>query len=88
MAKKIQKTIKRSTGDWMYCSFQAHPDEVFIWREIAGQDDRSLSWWIRDVLNRHVKTAAVARGQNNEGFTGKDVETVPSDGADDHSDGG
>jgi hypothetical protein len=52
MANKTQKTIKRSTGEWLYCSFQAHPEEIAKWREIALGDERSLSWWIRNQLNK------------------------------------
>lgn len=50
MANKTQKAIKRSTGEWLYCSFQAHPEEIARWRELALAEDRSLSWWIRKQL--------------------------------------
>jgi hypothetical protein len=59
MANKTQKAIKRSSGEWLYCSFQAHPEELARWREIAVSDERSLSWWIRKQLN---KAAGISNG--------------------------
>jgi hypothetical protein len=82
MAKKTQKTIKRSTGDWMYCSFSVHPEEIAEYRDIAAKSDRSLSWWIRNELNKAV---AVAKGQTNETLP---VEVVSADGTGDHPDRG
>jgi hypothetical protein len=74
MANKTQKAIKRSTGEWLYCSFQAHPEEISKWRELAGADDRSLSWWIRNTLN---KAASLADGgKSHEVTESVDVETV------------
>jgi hypothetical protein len=60
IAKTKQKVIERSTGDWMYVTLQAHPEEVAKWRELAKADDRSLSWWIRNVLNKTVGAAEPA----------------------------
>ena len=77
MANKTQKIIKRSTGDWMYCSFQAHPEEIAKWRELAAMDDRSLSYWIRNALNKAVADG----GQSHEVTKTVGVETVSSDRA-------
>ena len=74
MANRKQKTISRSTGEWMYVSFQAHPEEVSRWRELANVDDRSLSYWIRNVLN----AAIAAKGDSHEKLP---LETLSSDRA-------
>jgi hypothetical protein len=54
MAKKIQTPRKSATGQWLYCNFSARPEEVAKWKQIAKSVDRSLSWWIRYVLNHHM----------------------------------
>jgi hypothetical protein len=54
MAKVKQKAIKTPTGEWMYVSFRAHPEELASFQEVAGKLDRTVSWWVRDVLNREV----------------------------------
>jgi hypothetical protein len=63
---RTQKIRKTPTGDWIYCSFSARPDEVARWRELAVQADRSLSWWIRNILNREIGLI------ENEASNGKD----------------
>jgi hypothetical protein len=73
MANKKQQVIKRSTGEWMYCSFQAHPEELARWRALAAAEDRSLSAWIRRQLRK---------GDSNETPTEDvPVETVSPDRA-------
>jgi hypothetical protein len=54
MAKRIQKPRKTHSGEWLYCNFSARPEEIAKWKSIAAAADRSLSWWIRDVLNKAV----------------------------------
>jgi hypothetical protein len=54
MAKRTQKPIKRSSGEWLYCSFSVKPEEREAYQQIAKSLDRSLSWWIRDLLNKEV----------------------------------
>jgi len=66
----------------MYCSFSVHPEEIAAYREIAKLDGRSLSWWIRDALNKAV---ALIREKNHET---PNLETVPTDHAVDHTDRG
>jgi hypothetical protein len=59
MARKGQKVRTTPSGDWLYCSFSAHPEEIERWREIASGSERSLSWWIRAQLN---KAAGITNG--------------------------
>lgn len=47
----------------MYVSFQAHPEEISQYRDLAKADDRSLSWWIRNALN---KAAAASNGGKSD----------------------
>jgi hypothetical protein len=54
MAKKTQTPRKTFSGEWLYCNFSAHPEEIAKWKALAAFGQRSLSWWIRDVLNKHV----------------------------------
>ena len=54
MAKGKQKAIKTPTGEWMYISFRAHPEELADFQKVAAELDRTVSWWVRDVLNREV----------------------------------
>jgi hypothetical protein len=49
---RTQKVRKTPSGLWLYCSFSAHPEEIDKWKKLAGGMDRSLSWWIRDALNK------------------------------------
>lgn len=63
MAKKTQKAIKRSTGEWLYCTFSAKPEEKAKYQEIADSMDRSLSWWIRKQLNQ---AAGIVNGSLSE----------------------
>lgn len=75
MANKRQKVRKTPSGEWVYCSISAHPEEVERWRAIAkGSFDRSLSWWIRDVLNREA--AAIEKGIPNAANAQPEGETV------------
>ena len=62
MANKKQKVRKTPSGEWLYCSFSAHPEEIDQWRELAATMDRSLSWWIRNQLN---KAAGIVNGVEN-----------------------
>jgi hypothetical protein len=64
MAKGKQKAIKTPTGEWMYISFRAHPEELADFQEVAAKLDRTVSWWVRDVLNREV--ARRKASSNNE----------------------
>ena len=74
MVKRTQKPTKRSTGEWLYCSFSVKPEEIARYREIAKSLDRSLSWWIRNALN---KAAGLADGgKSNEVTETVGVETV------------
>jgi hypothetical protein len=59
MAQRSQKIRKTPSGDWLYCSFSAHPQEIERWRGIAADDQRSLSSWIRIQLN---KAAGITNG--------------------------
>jgi hypothetical protein len=72
MAKRIQKPRKTHSGEWLYCNFSARPEEIAKWKALAGVDRRSLSFWIRDVLNRHVEIQErVAAGADYENSQGK-----------------
>jgi hypothetical protein len=73
MAKKTQTPRETHTGKWLYCNFSAHPEEIAKWKALAASGQRSLSWWIRYVLNEYV--AAKAEGKSDEKFNGK-PETV------------
>lgn len=56
MAKtRYQKARKTATGEWLYCNFSARPEEIQKWKSLAQADRRSLSFWIRDALNRRVE---------------------------------
>jgi hypothetical protein len=72
MAKVKQKAIKTPTGEWMYVSFRAHPEELASFQEVAGKLDRTVSWWVRDVLNREVARQLALR---NEGKGISDEKT-------------
>jgi hypothetical protein len=79
MAKRTQKPIKRSSGEWLYCSFSVKPEEREAYREVAALDSRSVSWWIRDVLNKEVsrRKASLNNGTQLESANETvDVETV------------
>lgn len=54
MAKKEQTPRKTPSGEWIYITISAAPQEREAYRKIAGIDSRSVSWWIRDVLNKEV----------------------------------
>jgi hypothetical protein len=54
MAKKEQTPRKTPSGEWVYVTISAKPEEREAYRQIAALDSRSVSWWIRDVLNKEV----------------------------------
>ncbi len=76
MAQKIRKT---PSGEWLYVSFSVHPEEREKYQEAAKRRDRSVSWWIRNILNREVGL------MEDEATNGKNksvaVEDVSSDRA-------
>jgi hypothetical protein len=59
MAQRSQKSRKTPSGEWLYLSVSAHPEEIAAWRELAAAEDRSLSWWVRNQLN---KAAGITNG--------------------------
>jgi hypothetical protein len=64
MAKKEQTPRKTPSGEWVYVTISAKPEEREAYRQIAALDSRSVSWWIRDVLNKEV--ARRKASSNNE----------------------
>ena len=82
MAHREQKVRKAATGEWMYCTISARPDEIASWRGLADAVDRSLSWWIRDQLNKAVQSAIGASHEN------KTLEDVSANRPVDHLDRG
>lgn len=76
MSRKGQKVRTTPTGDWIYCSFSAHPEEIIAYREVASKLDRSLSWWVRDVLN---KAAQAAKEDSNGAHEKVPMETISAD---------
>jgi hypothetical protein len=84
--RQDQKPRKAASGEWMYCTISARPEEIAKWRELAGSVDRSLSWWIRDQLNRAVEIMQrIKDGGSDENQT---LEVVPADRPVDHPDRG
>jgi hypothetical protein len=70
MAKRQQKVRQTPTGDWLYCSFSLHPDELEDYRRVAKEIDRSVSWWIRTVLNKEVaRRKGIAGNEKPNGET-------------------
>lgn len=62
--RKSQKIRKTPSGDWIYCSFSAHPEEVAAWKLIAKSGERSLSGWLRNLAN----AAVAAEQREREAF--------------------
>jgi hypothetical protein len=54
MAEKAQKPKTSQKRKMKYCTFSAMPEEILAFKQVAGLDRRSLSWWIREILNREV----------------------------------
>jgi hypothetical protein len=71
MAKKTQTTRRTFSGEWLYCNFSAHPEEIAKWKALAAFGQRSLSWWIRDVLNKHVARLEGSNSHENQNSDGK-----------------
>ena len=57
MAEKIQKA--KTKRKMKYMTFSAYPDEIVRWKTVAKDLDRSLSWWIRNELNKAVPARVV-----------------------------
>lgn len=80
MAKKQQKPRKTHTGEWLYCNFSARPEEIEKWKALAQADRRSLSFWIRDVLNKAVALIDEERMHRAGGsYGGKESDGKNSD---------
>lgn len=71
MAKRQQNPRKTPTGEWLYITFSVKPKEREAYRELADVDSKgrsnSLSWWIRDVLNREVARRKGISDANSNG---------------------
>ena len=85
MAKKEQIPRKTPSGEWVYVTISAKPEEREAYRQIAALDSRSVSWWIRDVLNKEVARRLEEAGRENPNAAPKNstvgVETVSPDRA-------